>query len=119
MRASAPYDPFREVRAPERNYGRARLPNGATITPLARRLAAEARIDLNAVAGSGPHGRVVARDVEARRAAAPPASSLDAAIAGLFDPASFDMVPHDARRRVHAERGGSGETFDPALLYPP
>ncbi len=104
MRASVPYDPFREVRAPERNHGRARLPNGAAITPLARRLAAEARIDLSAVAGSGPHGRVVARDVEARRPAAPPTSSLDAAIVGLFDPASFDTVPHDTGTRFHAEQ---------------
>src|SRR5499427_1330670 len=35
-------DPFFEVRTPARNYGPARLPGGRTITPLARRLAAEA-----------------------------------------------------------------------------
>src|SRR4051794_31791903 len=39
-------EPFREVRSPERNYGPARLPGGAVVTPLARRLAGEARIDL-------------------------------------------------------------------------
>lgn len=104
VRGTLPYDPFREVRAPERNYGRARLPNGAAITPLARRLAAEARIDLSAVAGSGPQGRVVARDVEARRTAALPASRSNAALAGLFDPASFDTVPHDSRQRDRAEQ---------------
>jgi pyruvate dehydrogenase E2 component (dihydrolipoamide acetyltransferase) len=103
LRTNVPYDPFREVRAPERNYGRARLPNGAAITPLARRLATEARIDLSALRGSGPQGRVVARDIEARRTAAPRASGLNATITGLFDPASFNMVPHHARRRVQAE----------------
>jgi pyruvate dehydrogenase E2 component (dihydrolipoamide acetyltransferase) len=104
VRANVPYDPFREVRAPEHNYGRARLPNGAAITPLARRLAAEARIDLSALRGSGPNGRVVAKDVEARTAGAPPASGLNAALAGLFDPASFDIVPHDSRQRVRAKQ---------------
>src|SRR3954469_7097053 len=39
-------DPFREVRSPELNYGRARLPGGTVVTPLARRLAGEAGIDL-------------------------------------------------------------------------
>jgi pyruvate dehydrogenase E2 component (dihydrolipoamide acetyltransferase) len=67
-------------------------------------MAAEARIDLSALRGSGPNGRVVARDVEARGAAAPPASRANAALASLFDPASFDIVPHDARQRVRAEQ---------------
>lgn len=72
-RAGRPYDPFREVRSPERNYGVARLPNGIAITPLARRLAAEAGIDLGAAHGSGPRERVVARDVtQATQAHAPP-----------------------------------------------
>src|SRR5437660_1833806 len=64
--AAAPVklDPFFEVRTPERNYGPARLASGAVATPLARRLAAEAGIELGRVSGSGPHGRVVARDVE-------------------------------------------------------
>jgi pyruvate dehydrogenase E2 component (dihydrolipoamide acetyltransferase) len=69
-RASAPYDPFREVRAPERNYGSARLADGTAITPLARRLAAEADIDLNGIRGSGPRGRVVAQDVVSHEGAA-------------------------------------------------
>src|ERR1700676_2838074 len=34
-----PMDPFHEVRSPERNFGSARLPGGAQVTPLARRLA--------------------------------------------------------------------------------
>src|SRR5271170_3919429 len=56
-------DPFFEVRTPERNFGPARLSGGVTVTPLARRLASSAGIDLSRLRGSGPHGRIVARDV--------------------------------------------------------
>src|SRR5262245_15933837 len=42
----------------------ARGANRIFSSPLARRLAREANIDLNRVQGSGPHGRVVARDIE-------------------------------------------------------
>src|SRR6185437_12621866 len=57
-------DPFHAVRTPERNFGPAKLATGAAVTPLARRLAGERGIDLSRVSGSGPHGRIVARDVE-------------------------------------------------------
>ncbi len=65
-RRDAPFkmEPFREVRSPERNYGPARLAGGTVVTPLARRLAGEAGIDLANIKGSGPHGRIVAADVE-------------------------------------------------------
>ena len=43
---AVPMEPFREVRSPERNYGPARLAGGTVVTPLARRLAGEAGIDL-------------------------------------------------------------------------
>jgi pyruvate dehydrogenase E2 component (dihydrolipoamide acetyltransferase) len=59
-----PLDPFFEVRTPERNYGPARLAGGYTITPLARRLAAERGIDLQNIKPSGSHGRIFARDLE-------------------------------------------------------
>jgi pyruvate dehydrogenase E2 component (dihydrolipoamide acetyltransferase) len=64
---AVPMEPFREVRSPERNYGPARLPGGAVVTPLARRLAGEAGIDLTNIKGSGPHGRIVAADIETAR----------------------------------------------------
>src|ERR1700751_4912270 len=68
-------DPFREVRTPERNFGPERLAGGIVVMPLARRLAGEAGLDLARVTGSGPHGRIVARDVEqATSAKARPAS---------------------------------------------
>src|SRR5271169_709202 len=53
-------DPFFEVRTPDRNFGPAQLSGGVTVTPLARRLAAESGIDLSRLRGSGPHGRIVA-----------------------------------------------------------
>jgi pyruvate/2-oxoglutarate dehydrogenase complex dihydrolipoamide acyltransferase (E2) component len=77
---ATPMQPFREVRSPERNYGPARLVGGTTVTPLARRLAGEAGIDLANVKGSGPHGRIVAADIESTKAAvASPASAALAA----------------------------------------
>jgi pyruvate/2-oxoglutarate dehydrogenase complex dihydrolipoamide acyltransferase (E2) component len=57
-------DPFLEVRTPERNFGPARLSGGVSVTPLARRLASDAKIDLSRLKGSGHHGRIVARYVE-------------------------------------------------------
>jgi pyruvate/2-oxoglutarate dehydrogenase complex dihydrolipoamide acyltransferase (E2) component len=66
---SVPLDPFFEVRTPERNYGPARLPGGAYVTPLARRLASEGGIDLNRVKASGPHARIVRHAQDHCRAA--------------------------------------------------
>ena len=62
-RTKIPLDPFFEVRTPERNFGPARLSGGITVTPLARRLAAERGIDLSRLRGSGPHGRIIADDI--------------------------------------------------------
>ncbi|WP_137043069.1 2-oxo acid dehydrogenase subunit E2 [Pseudolabrys sp. FHR47] len=56
--------PWREVRTPERNFGPAKLSTGRYVTPLARRLASERGIDLGRISGSGPHGRIVAADVD-------------------------------------------------------
>jgi pyruvate dehydrogenase E2 component (dihydrolipoamide acetyltransferase) len=70
IKSTTQMQPFREVRSPEKNYGPARLPGGTVVTPLARRLAGEAGIDLTKVKGSGPHGRIVARDVETAMAPA-------------------------------------------------
>jgi len=100
-------DPFREVRTPERNFGPARLASGAIVTPLARRLAGEAGIDLAGIAASGPKGRIVARDVEtalaagsARRSDAPSADRVKA----QYEPGSYEEIPLDAMRRTIAAR---------------
>jgi pyruvate dehydrogenase E2 component (dihydrolipoamide acetyltransferase) len=87
-------------------------------SPLARRLAKEAGIELGRINGTGPHGRVVARDVEEAKSgkglkapsAAPagaPAlapSMSDKQILALFEPGSYDIVPHDGMRRTIAQR---------------
>src|ERR1700737_2558340 len=87
-------------------------------SPLARRLAKEAGIELARIAGSAPHGRVVARDVEEAKSgkglkapgAAPagaPAlapSMSDQQIRALFEDGSYEVVPHDGMRRTIAQR---------------
>ena len=101
-------DPFREVRTPERNFGPARLPGGTAVTPLARRLASERGIDLARVSGSGPHGRVVAADVEnAAPASAGRTLSTGASAAqvkALFEGVAYEEVPLDGMRRTIAMR---------------
>ncbi|WP_315774994.1 MULTISPECIES: pyruvate dehydrogenase complex dihydrolipoamide acetyltransferase [unclassified Bradyrhizobium] len=90
-------------------------------SPLARRLAKDAGIDLARITGTGPHGRVVARDVEeaksgkglkAAPSAAPAAagapalapSMSDKQILALFEPGSYEVIPHDGMRRTIAQR---------------
>jgi pyruvate dehydrogenase E2 component (dihydrolipoamide acetyltransferase) len=87
-------------------------------SPLARRLAKEAGIDLSRINGSGPHGRVVARDVEGAKSgkglkapAAAPAvgpglapGMSDKQILALFEEGSYDVIPHDGMRRTIAQR---------------
>ncbi len=99
-------DPFFEVRTPDRNYGPARLSGGVTVTPLARRLAGEAGLDLAHLRGSGPHGRIVASDVtEAPQPSRAPAEGPGAAeIKALYAPDSYDEVPLDGMRRTIATR---------------
>jgi len=99
-------DPFHEVRTPERNFGPARLSGGITVTPLARRLAGEAGIDLSRLTGSGPRGRIVARDVQnAPRPATARVEDLSAdQVKALYDPAGYQEVALDAMRKTIAER---------------
>ena len=101
-----PLDPFREVRTPERNFGPAKLPGGAFTTPLARRLASERGIDLSRVTGSGPHGRIVASDVEKAAPAAPAlATGASAAqVKALYEGIAYEEVPLDSMRRTIAKR---------------
>jgi pyruvate dehydrogenase E2 component (dihydrolipoyllysine-residue acetyltransferase) len=101
-------NPFREVRTPERNYGPARLASGALTTPLARRLAGERGTDLSRLSGSGPHGRIVARDVEqaapAAAAAAIPRGVSAAQVKALFKGIAYEELPLDGMRRTIATR---------------
>jgi pyruvate dehydrogenase E2 component (dihydrolipoamide acetyltransferase) len=85
-------------------------------SPLARRLAKDSGIDITLIQGSGPHGRVVARDVEAaksggvalRAPGAPGPAAFrppsDDKIRALFEPGSYEVVPHDSMRKAIARR---------------
>ncbi|MET0669856.1 MAG: pyruvate dehydrogenase complex dihydrolipoamide acetyltransferase [Xanthobacteraceae bacterium] len=94
--------------------------NRAFASPLARRLAKEAGIDVSRITGSGPHGRIIARDVDAAKSgkglrpaagvaaggAAPAVapSMSDQQVRALFEEGSYEVVPHDGMRRTIAQR---------------
>jgi len=93
-------------------------------SPLARRIAAEAGLELTGLHGSGPYGRIIKRDVERAAkegapaqapaaAAAPvtggalttvPRAMSDDQIMAMFAPDSYEVVPHDNMRKTIAER---------------
>jgi len=98
--------------------------NGARVfaSPLAKRLAKDAGIDLSAISGTGPRGRVVKSDVEAAKsgkaplkaapaaapagagAAAPAGGMSKAQVIALYPEGSYDLVPNDGMRKVVAAR---------------
>lgn len=98
--------------------------NGLFSSPLARRIAKDAGLDIKAISGSGPHGRVVKSDVEkalasggAKPAAAAPAAAAasaapaaapkgmsEDAVLKLFEEGSYELVPHDGMRKTIAKR---------------
>jgi pyruvate dehydrogenase E2 component (dihydrolipoamide acetyltransferase) len=83
---------------------------------LARRLAAERGIDLSRLRGSGPHGRIVASDIEnapqieatpfSARAEGPSAAEIKA----LYAAGSYEEIPLDAMRRTIAARLTQAQT---------
>jgi pyruvate dehydrogenase E2 component (dihydrolipoamide acetyltransferase) len=95
-------------------------------SPLARRLAKDGGLDLAALSGTGPHGRIVKRDVESAlkdgtgRAQPRPGTAVtaktpspgvltpqgipDDKILALYEKGSYEVVPHDNMRRVIAQR---------------
>jgi pyruvate dehydrogenase E2 component (dihydrolipoamide acetyltransferase) len=92
-------------------------------SPLAKRLAKQAGLDIASIRGSGPHGRVVAADVESAKSSGKTAASAapsattgapsaapapqglsDSKIKALYEEGSYDVVPHDGMRKVIASR---------------
>jgi pyruvate dehydrogenase E2 component (dihydrolipoamide acetyltransferase) len=94
-------------------------------SPLARRLAEQKGLDLSAVRGSGPHGRIVKADIDAARpgqaraapqaapgvgapAAAPAAAAAPRQVLSLeqmgVPPGSYDLIPLDGMRKTVARR---------------
>ncbi|MBI1329415.1 MAG: pyruvate dehydrogenase complex dihydrolipoamide acetyltransferase [Alphaproteobacteria bacterium] len=105
-------------------------------SPLAKRMAANAGIDIAAVQGSGPRGRIVKADVEAAeksgvtKAAPAPAktapqavpAAAGAQIAGIaplpdarlfYKDGTFEEIPHDSMRKAIARRLTSAKTLIP------
>ena len=93
-------------------------PEGARVfaSPLARRMAKQKGVDIASLLGSGPHGRIVLKDVETAKPAAAAAAPKPAAgpaiapppsdeqVLKLFAEGSYDLVPHDGMRKVIARR---------------
>ncbi len=88
-------------------------------SPLARRIAKDAGLDISAIAGSGPKGRVVKRDVDAAiaggvqpaaaAAATAPAAAMPSgapadAVLKNFEEGSYELVKHDGMRKTIAKR---------------
>jgi len=108
----------------EQNAGPAPKADGERVfsSPLARRIAKEAGVDVAQISGSGPHGRVVKADVEAaiaagtgkaEAAAAPQAAATPAAapkgmsqdaVLKNFAEGSYELVKHDGMRKTIARR---------------
>ena len=77
------------------------------VSPLARRMAKQAGIDLAALKGSGPNGRIVKADIEGALQKAPPAAPRPAAPATrptAAVAAPHTLVPHSSIRKVIARR---------------
>jgi len=126
--AAAPAAPAPQAPAPQTKPAPAPASDGARVfsSPLARRIATQADLDLGNIHGSGPHGRIIKRDVEAaiaggtaKAAPAPAAPSAtatpvaapapakpmsDDAVLQLFEDDSYETVPHDSMRKVIAKR---------------
>jgi pyruvate dehydrogenase E2 component (dihydrolipoamide acetyltransferase) len=124
---SSPTPPSAPVGASPPQGGRSESASRTFSSPLARRIAREAGVDVSVISGSGPHGRVVKKDVEAAiasgtgkapaAAAAPQAAAATAAPAaaapkGMSDDAvlknfaegSYELVKHDGMRKTIARR---------------
>jgi pyruvate dehydrogenase E2 component (dihydrolipoamide acetyltransferase) len=98
-------------------------------SPLARRLAKESGIEIGRIQGTGPHGRVIARDVATakdggalRAPAATPAGApavapamSDQQIRALYEDGSYEVVPHDGMRRTIAQRLTASATSIPVF----
>jgi pyruvate dehydrogenase E2 component (dihydrolipoamide acetyltransferase) len=119
--APAPAAPKAEAPAPAPTPAAAPAPNGhggadrIVASPLAKRIAKDAGLDLKGVTGSGPNGRIVRADVEAAQkapaAAAPaplaapaPAAKAPAPAKAPAITAPHQFVPHTSMRRVIAKR---------------
>jgi pyruvate dehydrogenase E2 component (dihydrolipoamide acetyltransferase) len=120
--ASSPATKRDEAAPAQRGNGR------VMASPLARRMASDAGVDISALSGSGPHGRIVKSDIEAamkgggarpaakREEAKAPGPKTEAPPAGAplagtlpdarlyFKETDYDFIPHDSIRKTIAKR---------------
>ena len=110
--ASAPAAPASATPAPAPAKGNGH-DQGARIvaSPLAKRMALQAGIDLGRITGSGPHGRIVKSDIDSALARGVPAAApagrpqaAPVAAAAVAGPTPHHVVPHSMMRKVIAKR---------------
>ena len=119
--ATPPVTQTPATQAPQQGAPAARITasasaNGAAprATPLARRLARQAGLAMDAITGSGPRGRITAADVrtasdlrtapEAKPARGPRPAAASDTVEKLYAPGSYDVLPVDGMRRTIAAR---------------
>jgi len=124
-----PAAPAPKAEAPKPAPAAAPSGNRVFASPLARRIAASKGIDIAALSGSGPRGRIVKADVEnAKPGAARPAAAVVASaapsgagigVAALPDARMFykageyEEIPHDSMRKAIAKRLTSAKALIP------
>ena len=82
------------------------------VSPLARRIAAQKGIDLAALSGTGPRGRIVKSDIENAKPGQKPAAPSAGAVTGMSLPdarlyykkENYEEIPHDGMRKTIAKR---------------
>ncbi len=82
-------------------------------SPLARRMAGEAGIDLGQVRGSGPRGRIVKADIEGASAAPSATTRPQTPAPPVAAPAESEVVKLSTMRRIIAERMTDSKTTVP------
>ncbi|HEX3945165.1 MAG TPA: pyruvate dehydrogenase complex dihydrolipoamide acetyltransferase [Rhizomicrobium sp.] len=104
------------------------------VSPLAKRMAAKAGVELSSVRGSGPRGRIVKSDIEAAEKSSAAKTRAEAAAPGIaargemavvsgiaplpdaklfFKPEDYEEIPHDSMRKSIAKRLSSAKTLIP------
>ena len=129
-KAEAPKVEAPKIEAPRPAPAPSQSGNRVFASPLARRIAVSKGIDISALPGSGPRGRIVKADVEnAKPGAARPAPSAAAAAAApggagigvaalpdaklFYKPEDYEEIPHDSMRKAIAKRLTSAKTLIP------
>ena len=110
-KASAPVQETSKSPLPTANVADGRI----KASPLARRIADMKGLDLSALKGTGPRGRIIKRDVEGAKAS--PAGASAGAVAQpdglilpqvlddrIYAPDSYELVPLDGMRKTVAKR---------------